>query len=157
MLAAPLTSVPGVTLEILHPDTTHQPIVCLLQGINLHRLLTPGPSLVLLDQPDGSIRFLRFDVVLTHSETEARRLRHRMLASRSDFDLEQLGPLRFRGSMGIDIAHPEHLVVTQLTDLRSGSTQRPRAGVTFASTSLLLSALPLPPGIEQALATDPLP
>jgi ATP-dependent Clp protease ATP-binding subunit ClpC len=157
MLAAPLTSVPGVTLEILHPDTPHQPIVCLLQGINLHRLLTPGPSLVLLDQPDGSIRFLRFDVVLTNSETEARRLRHRMLANRSDFDLDQLGPLRFRGSIGVDPAHPEHPVVTQLTDLHSGSTQRPRAGVAFAGTSLLLSALPLPSGIEQALATDLLP
>jgi hypothetical protein len=80
-----------------------------------------------------------------------------MLASRSDFDLDQLGPLRFRGSMAADPAQPDHPVVTQLTDLHSGATQRPRAGVAFASTSLLLSALPLPSGIEQALATDLLP
>jgi ATP-dependent Clp protease ATP-binding subunit ClpC len=155
MLSAPLTGVPGVTLEILHPDTLDQPIVCLLQGINLHHLLTPGPSLVLLEHPDGSLRFLRFEVVLAASETEARRLRHRMLSNRSDFDLDQLGPLRFRGSLAFDPAHPEHALITQLTDLGSGVTQRPRPGLAFAGTSLLLSALPLPAGVDDVLTALP--
>ena len=56
--------------------------------------------------------------------------------------------------MAVDPAQPDHPVITQLTDLHSGASQRPRPGVAFASTSLLLSALPLPSGIEQALAAD---
>lgn len=121
------------------------------QGIQLFRILQTGSHWMLVDQPDGSVRFTHTQVIPMNSLAEA----HARVETLQPADfvprLDALGLVQFRARAVMpSIALVP--VIEEVHDLSSGERLAPNTASNDDARAFLLSALPLPPAIDDALA-----
>lgn len=150
LLCGRLANMAGIAVEELLPHGSGEIRFQLIQGINLMRLLPAGTHLVLLEQADSSIAFIRFDITWVDSAVSGRHLAAKLQKEGQGFDLDSLGPVMFQGSQLRDDHGLE--VIPNLSDLRSGATVASWPSAAEGPASLFLAALPLPRNVELSLA-----
>ena len=121
------------------------------QGIQLFRILRPGSHWMLVDQPDGAVRFAHTHVIpmdsLADAHARAEALQPADVAPR----LEALGLVQFR-ARAVMPSIALFPVIDEVLDLSSGERLVPNTASHDDARAFLLSSLPLPPPIDEALA-----
>lgn len=123
----------------------------LVQGMQLFRILPTGSHWMLIDQPDGSVRFANSLVTAVASEDEARELAESLAASDVAPDLDSLGGVHYRARAGLP-AGSIFPVIEELHDLRSLERLAAITASPDEARAFLLSSLPLPSAVDDALA-----
>lgn len=151
LLCGRLASMAGITVEESPPlpRGSREDRMQLIQGINLMRLLPAGAHLVMVEQADASIGFVRFEIAFVGSVAEGRLLTAQLQRESHRFDLDSLGPVMFRGT---DSPGEGAECISQLVDLRSRATLRTWPAFAEGGASLFLSGLALPGNVRDALA-----